>query len=102
MTYAKRVDRNQQEIVRALKKMGCRVEVTSHIGAGFADLVVGVLVEGKIKAFFVEVKDGTKPPSRRKLTAAEERFASRWPEIYYEVTSLKDAAEFVAHVKKWG
>lgn len=41
MTYAKRTDTNQQEIVAALRKMGYSVAITSGVGDGFPDLVVG-------------------------------------------------------------
>lgn len=41
MTYARRTDSNQREIVSALRQMGYSVAITSSVGDGFPDLVVG-------------------------------------------------------------
>lgn len=37
----RRTDANQAGIVAALRAVGCSVAVTSHLGHGFPDLVVG-------------------------------------------------------------
>ena len=39
-SYARKVDRNQAEIVLELRRAGCLVMVTSRLGASFPDLVV--------------------------------------------------------------
>lgn len=67
MSRAKRVDANQSEIVDALRAVGARVQVTSAVGEGFPDLFV--VYRATIHA--LEVKDGAKPPSDRKLTPAQ-------------------------------
>lgn len=67
MTYAKRVDRNHQIIVQALRSVGWHVEDTSRTGRGFPDLVCAK--GGRLE--LVEVKDGSKPPSARLLTLDE-------------------------------
>lgn len=50
---ARRTDANQQEIVDALRKAGCRVQCTHAVGRGFPDLVVltpdGLLVLLEVK-----------------------------------------------------
>ena len=74
MTYAKRVDVNQNEIVLALRAVGVEVFISSGIGHGFPDLVCDFY--GKL--LLIEVKDGSKPPSKRKLTRAEDDFYGKW------------------------
>lgn len=66
-----RVDANQAEVVAALRRAGCSVWSAAHVGGGFPDLVVGRIVAGKRRTYLLEVKDGTLPPSRRRLNAAE-------------------------------
>lgn len=78
MRAAKRVDANQSAIVAALRSAGVRVYVTSHIGGGFPDLVVHRPQWGQHWRA-LEVKDGSKSPSRRALTPAEEQFAAYFP-----------------------
>ncbi|HEU4982054.1 MAG TPA: hypothetical protein VFT88_05175 [Acidobacteriaceae bacterium] len=65
--YAARVDANHAEIVAALEGIGCYVVDCSHVGHGFPDLLVWW--RGRITP--LEVKDGGKPPSARKLTARQ-------------------------------
>lgn len=62
--YAARVDANQSAIVRALESMGALVRDCSRMGSGFPDLLV--LWRGQW--LLAEVKDGSRPPSERKLT----------------------------------
>lgn len=61
---AARVDANQREIVEALRKAGAFVQVTSSVGKGFPDLVVGF----RGKWLLLECKDGKKSPSAQRLT----------------------------------
>lgn len=90
MRRAARVDANHQQIRSALEAVGWCVIDTSRIGDGFSDLVCarrGVVV-------FVEVKDGSKPPSDRRLTPAEEMFRMRVETAgirYHVVTSIPEA-----------
>lgn len=72
---AKRVDANQKKVVEQLRKLGCSVAVTSMIGKGFPDFIVGL--RGS-KNFLIELKDGSKPPSQRKLTPDEVKFHAGW------------------------
>lgn len=66
----KRVDSNQTAIKQALEAVGWYVHDTSGLGYGFADLVAAK--GGKLR--LIEVKDGAKPKSARKLTQAEYDF----------------------------
>jgi hypothetical protein len=66
MTYA-RVDANQAAIVSALRKIGAFVQSLAEIGKGCPDILVcfrGIWA-------VMEIKDGTKPPSARRLTPDE-------------------------------
>jgi Holliday junction resolvase len=40
--FAKRVDKNQSEIVKAFKALGCSVVDLSRVGRGCPDLAVGI------------------------------------------------------------
>lgn len=61
---AAKIDVNQPEIVAALRKVGCLVQSLASIGKGCPDL----LVAHRARLMLIEVKDGKKPPSDRKLT----------------------------------
>lgn len=70
----KRVDDNQTKVVKALRQCGFSVAITSSIGKGFVDLVIG---KNGVN-LLVELKDGEKPPSARKLSEDEELFHAAW------------------------
>jgi hypothetical protein len=87
---AARVDDNHPAIVRALRATGCMVQSLAMVGDGCPDLLV--MRAGTIK--LLEVKDGSKVPSARKLTPQE----SRWHQQahlhgvpVYVVESIDDA-----------
>ena len=67
--YARKVDANHHEIVRALEQIGVGVLDTSGAGDGWSDLVT--FYRGVMRA--IEIKDGDKVPSARKLTIAQVR-----------------------------
>jgi hypothetical protein len=69
-----RVDRNQAEIVAALRKAGAVVHCTHQLGGGFPDVFCNF--RGRIFGF--EIKDPQQPPSGRKLTDAEKAFHENW------------------------
>ena len=73
MRYANRIDANQNMIVDALRKAGAVVRIISQ-GDGIPDLLVGY----KGYTILMEVKDGAKVPSARKLTEAEQKFFNDW------------------------
>jgi hypothetical protein len=86
--YNARVDRNQAEIVEAFRRYGASVAHTHTLGQGFPDLVVGYRGQN----WLVEVKDWMKPPSQRKLTAAEQEFRDAWRGSYHVVETVGDVA----------
>jgi hypothetical protein len=71
---AARTDANQTEIVKAIRKTGASVAITSMVGNGFPDLVVGF----RNKTYLYEVKDPSKPPSKRQLTPDQQEFHKLW------------------------
>jgi len=87
-----RTDANQARIVEALRRVGASVSVTSGVGNGFPDLLVG----WRGRTILIEIKDGEKPPSERKLTEAEAYFLENWkggPAVV-----VKDEQEAIAAV----
>lgn len=87
MRRAAKVDANHAEVVAALRKIGCSVASLASVGAGIPDLAVGY--QGK--NFLLEVKDGKKPPSARKLTDDEKAFMAAWKGQYAVVESAEQA-----------
>ncbi|WP_333846890.1 hypothetical protein [Phaeobacter italicus] len=85
--YAARVDRNQKEIVKALRKVGASVEHLHAVGKGCPDLLVGF----RGGNYLLEVKDGKKPPSARKLTPDQETWHCAWLGTVYVVKSVTEA-----------
>ena len=73
MRYANRIDANQNQIVDAMRKVGAVVRIISQ-GDGIPDLLVGY----RGFTILMEVKDGEKVPSARKLTEAEQKFFDDW------------------------
>lgn len=63
MRRAAKVDRNQAEIVKALRQAGATVQSLAPCGFGVPDLLVGF----QRQTFLMEVKDGGRIPSERRL-----------------------------------
>jgi len=91
MRYANRVDENQGDIVKALRKAGATVRIIT-MGDGVPDLLVGY--QGY--TLLLEVKDGKKPPSARSLTEAEQKFFNEWTGgMLAIVNSVEEALEIL-------
>ena len=84
-----RVDSNQKEIVKVFRDIGASVAITSNVRDGFPDIVVGY----KGVNLMIEIKDGEKMPSQRKLTKDEQKFKDNWLGSYIVVESVDDAIE---------
>jgi len=70
-----RVDDNQKQIVDQLRQIyGLSVFITSMIGGGFGDFVIG----WGGKNYIIELKDGKKMKSKKKLTEHETKFRLQW------------------------
>lgn len=85
--YRAKVDENQAEIVSDLRALGCSVQPLHAVGGGVPDLLVGF----GGKNFLLEVKDGNKSPSRRKLTPDQIEWHECWRGSVYTVTCTDDA-----------
>jgi len=83
---AARKDANHNAIQDVFVRLGWSVADTSQLGSGFPDLVAAKHGE----TVLVEIKDGSKPPSHRKLTEDELAFKGRWQGWYAEVASEND------------
>lgn len=92
---AKRRDANHKNVADYLRAQGWSVLDLADHGDGIPDLAVGA----PGFACLVEVKDGSKPPSRRQLTVAEQEVRDRWegpyiiglsgPDAHAQLTALK-------------
>jgi len=88
-----RVDANQSEIVKALRKHGAHVLITSQLKNAF-DILVGY----KGKLYIVEIKDGSKVKSNRKLTQGEQKCADGFESVgvtYHVIESVEQALEMI-------
>lgn len=97
MRRAAKVDANQAEIVGALRDIGYSVAITSQLGGGFPDLVIGGIDRrtGLITNWLAEVKDGDKEPARRRLTEDEAAWHAAWGGQVDILETVDDALRMV-------
>ena len=93
MFRAARTDANQTEVTKALRKMGCSVQLLHSVGRGCPDMLVGY----KGNNYLLEIKDGDKPESARKLTAEQTIWHYDWRG---QVTVVNSAQEAIDTIKK--
>lgn len=91
MKYAAKKDDNQDEIVSALRQIGATVTSIHQIGNGLPDILVGY----RNKNYLLEIKDGEKYPSQRKLTADEKKWFKKWRGHADVVESVDEAIELI-------
>jgi len=87
MRRAGKIDDNQTAIVNALRAHGASVSITSAVGQGFPDLCIGF----GGRTFILELKDGSKSPSRRRLTPDQVKFKNAWQGQYAVVETIEQA-----------
>jgi hypothetical protein len=85
---AARRDANHQSVGDHLRKLGWSVLDLADAGDGVPDLAVAM----PGFAALVEIKDGSKPPSARKLTPKEQKVKDNWQGPYVVALSGEDAA----------
>ena len=95
MKQAARTDANQAEIVRIFRKAGATVQSLADVGKGVPDLLLGFMGYN----ILVEVKDGNKPPSARKLTPDQIKWHSNWRCKVHIVKDYQDCAELVCEYR---
>jgi hypothetical protein len=86
----KRADGNQREIVKTFRMLGYTVAHTHTVGKGFPDIVVG---RNQVN-YLIEIKDGSLPPSRRKLTDDEQYWHDNWLGQVAVIESIDDVQRF--------
>lgn len=86
MRRSAKVDDNQKELVKQLRQIGCSVAITSMVGRGFPDIVVGY----RGVNYLFEIKDENKPPSKRKLTPDELEWHNVWKGSVHVVKCFND------------
>lgn len=91
MRRRSKVDVNQQEIVKALRRVGASVDYLHTLGKGVPDLLVGF----RAKNYLMEIKDGMKSESRRKLTDDEQAWHLTWAGQIAIVYSVEDALRII-------
>ncbi len=91
MRRAARTDSNQNEIVDALRAAGASVQILSNVGGGVPDLLIGRAGVN----YLIEVKDGSKPPSRQRLTPDETHWHAAWAGQVAVVCSIDEALKAI-------
>ena len=94
MRRAAKVDSNHGIIVAAFQAHGCSVQSLAAVGRGVPDLLVGCAGRN----YLVEVKDGSKVKSARKLTELQVRWQRMWKA---DVALVESLADVEACVKRW-
>ena len=96
MRTAAKVDANQKGIVKSLRGIpGVTVAITSQLGNGFVDIIVGY----KGINYLFELKDGNKPASAQKLTPDEVIWHRDWKGQKAVVNSFDEIFKII-HGKK--
>ena len=91
MRRAARTDANHSDIVAALRAIGATVTSTAAVGSGFVDVVAGY----RGVNYLLEIKDGSKPPSARKLTDDELKWHQDWRGQAHVVETVDQAIKVV-------
>lgn len=84
---AANIDANQPEIVDALRKAGASVAHLHGVGMGCPDILVGF----RGANILMEIKDGSKVPSARKLNAMQAEWHKLWQGQACVVNSAEEA-----------
>lgn len=93
---AAKTDDNQKEVVSLFRKLGWYVLIVSQL-KNCCDIIVSK--NGFTLA--VEIKDGKKPPSARKLSEGEQRFKDEWLGEWRLVENDDDVLKLNEEIKTW-
>ena len=94
--YAKKVDANQASIVKVFRQMGFSVQHLHTMASGCPDLMIG---KAGIN-YLVEIKDGSKPPSKSKLNELQEKWFREWNGQAIVIKSIDEAIVFCNNLSK--
>jgi hypothetical protein len=89
-----RKDGNHKEIIAAFRSLGATVFDTASLGSGFPDCVIGMRGNNVL----VEIKDGSLPPSKRKLTPDELKFHAEWRGKVVIINNVDEAIELIKNM----
>ena len=90
---AAKVDDNHGAVVKAFRDMGCSVLSLAALGRGVPDILLWV---PRLEHYIlVEIKDGDKVPSARKLTPKQKEFHATWPGPVVVIKSVDEAVALV-------
>jgi len=96
MKRSARIDANQPEIVKCFRVNGFSV-LHVHQLKNCVDIMVS---KGLVTAA-VEIKDGSKCPSARKLTEGELKFKNEWQGLWYLCESIEDADKIMQDMEEY-
>jgi hypothetical protein len=92
MSFAKKVDKNQAAVVKALRDNGADVHLLHMVGRGIPDLLVAY--EGH--TILIEVKDG----AHKVFTPEQIKFIASWKGgPLYRVNSSEEAVDVLKSLK---
>lgn len=99
MRRAAKRDANHAQVVAFLRAAGCGVCDLAAVGAGVPDLLV-CAPTWPHESLLIEVKDGSKPPSERRLTPDQVKFHAAWKGRICVATSPDEALAAVLGAAK--
>lgn len=88
---AAKTDRNHRDIVTALRMAGWSVQSLAGLAGGVPDVLAG---KGGVNVL-IEIKDGQRPPSDRRLTPDQRDWHAAWRGQVIVVESVEQALEAV-------
>jgi hypothetical protein len=92
---AAKVDANHEAVVSALRSCGATVHSLATVGDGCPDLLVG----WRGMTILFEVKDGKKPPSKRRLTQEQVDWHAAWRGGMVAIVESPEAALALLEVR---
>ena len=92
MRRAAKIDANQTEIVNALRQVGASVQSLASTGKGCPDLLVGF----RGVNWLLEIKDGQKVKSARKLTPDQIEWHESWCGQVHVIEDIDQAIKLIS------
>jgi len=89
---AAKIDANQTEIVNALRQVGASVQSLASTGKGCPDLLVGF----RGVNWLLEIKDGQKVKSARKLTPDQIEWHESWCGQVHVIEDIDQAIKLIS------
>ncbi len=87
----RKADDNQVKVAEAFRRLRWSYKHTHTIGKGFPDGIAGYNGVN----YLIEIKDGSKVKSQRKLTEDEQKFHDEWKGQVVIIESVDDVIRFV-------